>query len=67
MKELNKICMVNKIHIEDIPAFTMQLMRHKLPFQHCVEQDLTAKYDYSHEIALKLEEYMPAHMFNSMA
>jgi hypothetical protein len=31
MQELTKICLINNIHIEDIPAFAMKLMTHKTP------------------------------------
>jgi hypothetical protein len=55
MTELNKVCLLNNIHIEDIPTFALKLMKHKVPFS--TERD--RQYDYSlDDLKIKLEEFL---------
>jgi hypothetical protein len=51
MKELAKICVVNNIHVEEIPDFAIQ----------CMNQPLCGAYDYNlDDIKLKLDSFLPA-------
>lgn len=63
MSELHKICMINNIHIEDIPSFTMSIMNHKVPFSNDHQQ----RYDFTlDDLKLKLEEFLPLHVYRSL-
>jgi len=59
MEDLQKICLVNNIHIEDIPSFTMQLMNCKIPNH--------PGYDYlKDDQRLRLEEFLPQFICESL-
>jgi len=63
MTELAKICLVNNIHIEDIPSFTIQIMNSKVPFQNSNERI----YDFAlDDMRIKLEEFLPTFMYKSL-
>ena len=63
MNELGKICVINNIHIEDIPKFTMQIMNCKIPYQNSI----LSSYDYAlDDLRLKLEEFLPTFMYKQL-
>jgi len=62
---------VNQIHIEDIPQFTMNLMKTKIPYSMLKAPQYSPdrkRYDYSSDksIHLKLEEFLPPHIFKHL-
>lgn len=64
MIELKKICSANQIHIEDIPQFTINLMKTKVPYSmtpHSYYGELQCRYDYCSDksIHMELEEFCP--------
>ena len=64
MAELKKICTANQIHIEDIPQFTINLMKARIPYSmspHAYYGELQCRYDYCSDktIHLELEEFCP--------
>jgi len=71
MAELKQICVVNQIHIEDIPQFTMNLMKTKVPYALASERPLSPdrkRYEYGTDKTtnLKLEEFLPPHIFKNL-
>lgn len=62
---------MNQIHIEDIPEFTMNLMKIKVPYslssQQCFSPE-RKKYDYGSDktTSSKLEEFLPPHIFKHL-
>lgn len=71
MVDLKQICTVNQIHIEDIPQFAMNLMKTKIPYSLLKAPSYSPdrkKYDYSSDksIHLKLEEFLPPHIFKHL-
>lgn len=71
MAELKKICSANQIHIEDIPQFTINLMKTKVPYSMSPQAyygGLQSRYDYSSDktIHMELEEFCPPLIIKSM-
>ena len=71
MAELKKICSANQIHIEDIPQFTINLMKTKAPYGMSPQSyygGLQCKYDYGSDktIHMELEEFCPPLVIKSL-
>ena len=70
MTELKQICVVNQIHIEDIPQFTINIMKTKVPYS-VTSGTLSPdrkRHEYGSDktISLKFEEFMPPFIYKNL-
>ena len=71
MDQLKRICTVNTIHIEDIPQFTLNLMKSRIPFSLTCNPGTSPpihRYDYGTDKTpqLKMEEFLPSYVFKHL-
>jgi len=63
--DLRRICNSNNIHIEDIPKFSIDLMRTKVPFS--IQNGRKCRYNYEKDQTAKAKvEDLPAFIFSSL-